>query len=116
MNNWHSLNIEEVYKYTGSSEKGLKSSDASQKLERCGLNVLPKDKKESLLNMFFSQFKSAMVLVMILAAIISFVASEIVSVIPESEKFFAALPISSRLLAPPSNFSASFRSSRVFMD
>ncbi len=78
MNNWHSLNIEEVYKYTGSSEKGLKSSDAAQKLETCGLNILPKDKKESLLNIFLSQFKSAMVLVMILAAVISFVASEIV--------------------------------------
>lgn len=76
--NWHALEIEDVYNYTGSSINGLNNNQVNERLLKNGKNVLPKEKKDSFLKIFLSQFKSAIVLVMIVAAIISFLASEIV--------------------------------------
>lgn len=78
MNNWHSLNIDEVYKYTGSGNDGLSSQEVKERLLKNGKNILPKEKKDSFIKIFFLQFCSAIVLVMIVAAIISFLAGEVV--------------------------------------
>ena len=78
MNNWHSLDISNIYDYTGSSINGLTASQVKEKQEKYGRNILPKEKKDSFLKIFLSQFYSAIVLVMIFAAIFSFVAGEIV--------------------------------------
>ena len=78
MNNWHSLEIEEVFSYTGSNKNGLSSSSVKERIEKNGKNILPKEKKDSFFKIFFLQFYSAIVIVMIIAAIISFIAGEIV--------------------------------------
>ncbi len=78
MNNWHSLDIEEVYKYTGSGSDGLSTQEVKERLLKNGKNILPKEKKDSFIKIFLLQFCSAIVLVMIIAAIISFLAGEIV--------------------------------------
>ncbi len=78
MNNWHSLDIENIYDLTGSNKNGLTSSQVKEKLDKYGRNILPKEKKDSFLKIFLSQFYSAIVIVMIFAAIFSFIAGEIV--------------------------------------
>ena len=78
MNNWHSIDINEVYNYTGSSNEGLSSTQAKERLYKYGKNCLPEQKKEGFWKIFFSQFCSPIVLVMIFASIISFAVSEIV--------------------------------------
>ncbi len=77
-NNWHLIDINEVLDLTGSSESGLNKEQVNEKIEKYGLNILPKEKKDSFLKLFITQFASAIVIVMIIAAIISFVAGEIV--------------------------------------
>lgn len=78
MNNWHSIDINEVYTYTGSNRDGLSSSKAKERLEKYGRNSLPEQKKESFLKIFLTQFYSPIVIVMIFASIISFVVGELV--------------------------------------
>ncbi|MBR4260601.1 MAG: HAD-IC family P-type ATPase [Clostridia bacterium] len=78
MNNWHSLDISNIYDRTGSSINGLNASQVKEKQEKYGKNILPKEKKDSFLKIFLSQFYSAIVIVMIFAAIFSFAAGEIV--------------------------------------
>ena len=52
---------------------GLTSSEAKQRLERNGLNELTEKKKESLLIKFLLQFKDTLTLILLAAAIISYV-------------------------------------------
>ena len=78
MNNWHSLDIKEVYERTGSSPNGLTNNQVKEKLEKDGKNILPEKEKDSVLKIFLSQFYSTIVIVMIFAAIISFAIGEIV--------------------------------------
>ncbi len=78
MNNWHSIDINEVYNYTGSSIDGLSTSKAKERLEKNGPNSLPEQKKEGFWKIFLSQFYSPIVIVMIIASIISFSVGEIV--------------------------------------
>lgn len=52
-------------------ERGLSSEEAKKRLEKDGYNELEKAKKESLFIRFINQFKDAMIIILILAAVIS---------------------------------------------
>ena len=77
-NSWHSASIDEVFSKTGSSKDGLTSKEASERCIKFGKNVLPKEEKEGFFKIFFSQFKSPIVAVMIIASIFSLMAKEYV--------------------------------------
>ncbi len=77
-NEWHLLDVNYIYNYTESSINGLNNHQVEERLNKYGKNALPKEKKDGFLKIFLSQFKSAIVLVMIFAAIVSFIANEIV--------------------------------------
>lgn len=77
-NNWHSMSIEEILDKTKSSIKGLKNNEVEERLLKDGKNALPKEKKDSFFKIFISQFKSTIVLLMIVAGIISFAVGETV--------------------------------------
>lgn len=55
------------------SQNGLSSKDAEKLQEKYGKNQLKEKKKKSGLQRFFDQFKDAMILILIAAAIVSFV-------------------------------------------
>lgn len=55
------------------SQNGLSSKDAEKMQEKYGKNQLKEKKKKSGLQRFFDQFKDAMILILIAAAIVSFV-------------------------------------------
>lgn len=58
-----------------SSSQGLDNKESSKRLSLYGPNELQQKKKTSLIKLFLSQFKDFMVIVLIIAAIISFVVS-----------------------------------------
>ena len=55
------------------AEKGLDSAKVSERRAEYGPNRLKEKKKKSMLGRFFDQFKDVMILILILAAVISFV-------------------------------------------
>ena len=73
---WHSISIDEIYKELECDEHGLKSKDVEKRALKYGKNVLPKEKKDGFFKIFFSQFASPIVLIMIVAGIFSLLAKE----------------------------------------
>ena len=72
MNNFYKYSIKEIEKAMGvSPDKGLLSSEVDKRLNEYGKNRLTSKKKKSLLAVFFEQFKSFMVLILLLAAGVS---------------------------------------------
>jgi len=73
---YHSGSLKEVYQQFGSSENGLSSRQAQKNLEKYGYNELKKEKKASKLKLFFSQFNSFIIYILLAATIISAVLGE----------------------------------------
>lgn len=71
MQAYHSFQKEETLKILESSENGLSSAQAAERLAKNGKNELEQAKKKTLLQKFFAQFKDVMIIVLIAAAIIS---------------------------------------------
>ena len=81
MKNWYSKGIDEIYKILKVDKKGLSSQEASNRLEKYGKNTLPKQKKDSVFKIFFSEFKDPIVLLLIVAIIASFAVGEVIDAI-----------------------------------
>ncbi len=73
---WHSIPIDEILSILKSGQKGLSSDDAAQRLSEYGPNQLESPSKPSPLKIFLSKFKDYMVIVLIFAALISYIAGE----------------------------------------
>lgn len=70
---WHNISSEEAVRILRSDEKnGLSPSQASQRIERYGKNMLRSGKKQSVIVKFLMQFTDFMVLILLAAAGISF--------------------------------------------
>lgn len=76
--NWHNLTNAQVLKKLNTDKKGLTSQEAKKRLEKFGLNELVKAQKFSLGRLFISQFKSALVYVLLIAGVVSFFFGEFV--------------------------------------
>lgn len=72
--NYHSQNVENVIKnFSSDATKGLTASQVSESQAKYGPNKLSEKKKKTTLQRFLDQFKDVMILILIGAAIISFV-------------------------------------------
>jgi Ca2+-transporting ATPase len=74
--NWHGLDSREVLEKLHSSDKGLASKEAQNRLERYGPNELIEKKRKSLWMMFLDQFKDFMIMVLIAAAVVAGIIGE----------------------------------------
>ena len=72
MENWHSLPVDEVLKELDSSPTGLSEDEAKKRLLKYGRNELETKKKTSAVIVFLSQFKSPLIYVLVIAAVVSF--------------------------------------------
>lgn len=73
---FHNLTIKETISTLQSNEKtGLSNKEAAKRQKKHGFNELPDPKKPGLLSLFLEQFKDFMILVLIIAALLSFVVS-----------------------------------------
>ena len=73
---WHSMTSDEVLAGLKSGHGGLLGSDAALRLAEHGPNQLESPSKPSPLRIFLSKFKDYMVLVLIFAAVVSYIAGE----------------------------------------
>jgi len=69
---WHNLSSPKIQQILKTSENGLSKEEVQRRLKKYGLNELPSQKKFSTGKIFIDQFKSPLVYVLAIAAIISF--------------------------------------------
>ena len=73
---FHDKTIEQTYNILKTQKDGLTSQEAAKRLEGDGKNVLPEGKKRSAALKFLLQFKDVMIIILMVAAVISFVLGE----------------------------------------
>lgn len=78
---YYTKEIEEVMKEFQTSEDGLTSDQAKELLVKNGKNELPKPKQDSIIKLFFDQFKNPIELILVVTVILSFVAGETIDAI-----------------------------------
>lgn len=76
MVHFYNLPVREVFSILNSSENGLSSAEAKNRLLEYGVNVLPREKRISVFGIFFSQFKNALLILLIFAGLISLLLGE----------------------------------------
>lgn len=64
---------EEILEKTNSNIDGISQKTAEQRLLINGKNEIPKGKKKTIIEIFFQQFKSPIILILIVAAIFSII-------------------------------------------
>lgn len=70
--NYFNMDIPEVLKKLDvNAENGLSDNQADENRTKFGANTLGEEKKESIISVFFSQFKDLLVIILIIASIIS---------------------------------------------
>ena len=75
---WHSLAIRNVISKLGSDLSGLREEEARSRLGQFGYNELEREKKPSSVAVFLRQFKNVLVIILLVAALISFALGETV--------------------------------------
>lgn len=65
--------IEQILEKTNSNANGISEKKAEQRLLLNGKNEIPKGKKKGIIEIFFEQFKSPIILILIIAAIFSII-------------------------------------------
>ncbi|HII72351.1 TPA: hypothetical protein HA265_06370, partial [Candidatus Woesearchaeota archaeon] len=68
---WYSKKLELVLKSLSTSKEGLKSNELSERVKKYGLNEIKEAKKDTPLSILFRQFKSVVVWILLVAALIS---------------------------------------------
>lgn len=68
--------IQQVFDYYKTSEKGLSDTEASSRVKEYGLNEIAEKERRHWLEIFVSQFTNALVLVLIVAAVLSYFLKE----------------------------------------
>lgn len=71
--NWHSHALDKVLKKLGTTKNGLSTRSAKQKLARWGPNELPQEKPLSKIRLFFGQFNTPLMYILLTTVLISFV-------------------------------------------
>ena len=75
------MNIQELFDALKTSEKGLTSKEANRRIQKYGLNELPRKKTDSILKIFISELLDPIVLLLIVAIIASLIIGEVVDAI-----------------------------------
>jgi Ca2+-transporting ATPase len=73
---FHTLHADEVLQRLEGSREGLSSSEAGERRQRYGSNVLQEAKTKSLLAKFIEQFKNVMIFILLVAAVLSGILGE----------------------------------------
>jgi Ca2+-transporting ATPase len=76
--NWHNLSTKEVLRILKSSRSGLSAEEAERRIKRYGRNELPEKERFTQLDIFLNQFKSPLVYVLLIAALITFLLENLI--------------------------------------
>lgn len=81
MSDYHRQSSVEVMKMLGVTDKGLSDYDVQKRQEEYGFNELMEGKRTSTIAVFFGQFKDLLVIILMVAAFISFLLGEVGSAV-----------------------------------
>lgn len=73
---WHNQEIKEIIEHFQTTEHGLTSEEAQKRLDQYGVNQLPEAKTDSLFLIFFRQFQSPLIYILLIAAILIYFVDE----------------------------------------
>jgi len=73
---WHSLNLEDVVAKLATSRIGLSQNEAKRRLEYSGFNELEPEKRPMPLGIFLRQFKNILILILLVAVFVAFIAGQ----------------------------------------
>lgn len=76
----YNKSIDEILNELNSSINGLSDNQVNER-SQYGKNILPKKKKDSIITIFFNEFKDPIVLLLLFAIIASFIAGEIIDAV-----------------------------------
>jgi len=68
---WYILSVQEALEKLKTNKSGLSNKQASKRIDKCGFNKLVEEKPLSELKLFIFQFKSVLIYILLIAAIIS---------------------------------------------
>ena len=71
--NWHAMPANQVFERLDTTSDGLSKEEALRRLERFGSNELPETKKPSPVLVFLNQFRSPLIYILLVAALLSFI-------------------------------------------
>ncbi len=74
---WHAISLEEVFKHLNCSENGLSTNQATEHIETFGYNRLPETGKKTWWQISLAQFKSPLIAILGVAAILSLAINEV---------------------------------------
>ena len=74
---WYQKDIPQTFQELTTSEEGLSYEDAKNRLEEYGSNKLPEQKTDSILKIFFKQFESPLIYLLLVVAMAVFFIGEI---------------------------------------
>ncbi len=69
---WHNLPEKEIFELLKTNKDGLSQAEVQQRLKKYGFNKLPEGKKLSWFFVLLNQFKSPLIYILVLAALVSF--------------------------------------------
>lgn len=78
---WHSLEINEIFSKLKTAKSGLSFDEAKKRLEKYGPNKLPEEKKLTKIKIFFNQFKSPLIYILLIAAAVTISLREFVDTV-----------------------------------
>lgn len=78
MNKWYLLTKKQIFENVLTSDEGLSTKESLSRLEANGKNLLPKSKQDSVFKIFFNELMDPIVLLLVVAAVSSFLVSEII--------------------------------------
>lgn len=73
---WYQMTRDELFTKLKTDENGLTHKEANKRLEKYGKNELPKKKKDSVLKIFFDEFKNPILILLLVAVIASLIGNE----------------------------------------
>ncbi len=73
---WYQMSRDELFTKLKTDENGLTHKEANKRLEKYGKNELPKKKKDSILKIFFDEFKNPILILLLVAVIASLIGNE----------------------------------------
>lgn len=74
---WHALTIDQTLNVLEASQDGLSSGEAAKRIREIGPNVIPESPPKTLLSVYFSQFRSAFIYLLLIAAVVSLSLGEV---------------------------------------
>ena len=78
---FYNKSVDEVKKELNTKNEGLSKKEVIKRLEKYGRNTLPKKEKDSILKIFFNEFKDPILLLLLGAIIASLMVNEVIDAV-----------------------------------